>query len=338
MLRAVIKDKQTAVVEEAACPHPRENEMVIKVESALTCGSDKISWCSGNPVSIGREFSGTVYEVGAEVSKFQTGQAVMTTCCSSCHRCDFCRRGKESYCANFDKHGAAHGMAQFVLLPADVVAYNTFIKPESLSFTKAAFLEPLSLVMHSLNQLTIHDEDTVVILGSGALGLLQLLAIKAAAAPRSIILVDTEANSLNLARQLGASHTINFREENLQDAVSRYTDNYGAQIIIENANVPESWDCMLSLASKAATLLTCGGCPSDHLLQLDATRVHYDQMTILGSCNYSSKDVEQAQRLLISGAVDPQPLVTSSLPLQDINKAFRQLTSGEGIKFAILPN
>ncbi|MDO5295706.1 MAG: zinc-binding dehydrogenase [bacterium] len=338
MLRAVINNKQNAVVEEVPLPQPQDNEIVIKIASALTCGSDKISWCSGTRLAIGREFSGTVHAVGANVHKFQVGQAVMTTCCSSCHKCDYCLRGKESYCANFDDHSAIHGIAQFVLLPADVVAYNTFLKPDSLSFTQAAFLEPLSLVMHSLNQLTIHNEDTVVILGSGALGLLQLLAIKATASPQRIILVDTENHSLYLARQLGADHTVNSHEENLQEAIKRYTQNYGAQIIIDNANVPESWDCMLSLASKAATLLTCGGCPSEHLLQLDATRVHYDQMTILGACNYSSQDVAQAQRLLASGALDPQPLVTASLPLTDINKAFQELSLGEAIKFAIIPN
>ena len=338
MLRAVIKDTQKAVLEDVPIPQPQEGEIVIKVASSLTCGSDKIAWLNGAPVPIGREFSGIVHTVGAKVSKFKPGQPVMTTCCSSCHSCDFCRRGKESYCANFDNHGVCHGMAQFVLLPADVAAFNTFIKPENLSFTQAAFLEPLSLVMHSLNQLTIHPNDTVVVLGSGAIGLLQLLAIKATAAPKRIILVGTENYYLRLASELGADHTVNSHEEDLCLAVKRYTQDYGAQIIIDNANVPESWDCMLSLASKAATLLTCGGCPSDHLLQLDATRVHYDQMTILGSCNYSGADVQKAQQLLADGVIDPQPLVSASLPLTEINGAFQQLTAGAGVKYALIPN
>lgn len=337
MIRATVNASRSAVIEDVPIPQARPGEIVLKVECALTCGKDKLAWNNGEQTPLGREFSGTVHQVGAGVTKFAAGQAVMTTCSSSCHTCFSCQRGREGYCEHFADNATQHGMAQYAVLSPAVVEHNTFIKPANLSFVQAAFLEPLSLVMSDLRQLTIHPEDVIIIMGSGALGLLQLLAIKATASPKAIIMVGTNASHLQQARQLGADYTINAQSEDVEAAVKRYTADYGAQIVIDNANIPETWDTLMNLVSKAATLLICGGCPNEHLLELDTARVHYDQMTIIGSSNYSGTDVEQAYQLLASGCLDPSPLITASVPLAEVNEAFKRLAQGDSVKFAILP-
>ncbi len=338
MLRAVVNGKRHLECIEVAKPEPGPGEMVIEVKCALTCGSDKVAWINGNATPIGREFSGIVHSVGKGVEEFQVGQAVMTTYSASCHECSACARQHESYCDKFSVNAAEHGFSQYVKLAADVVKYHTFPKPDSMSFACAAFLEPLALTVHTLVQPVIKTEDTVVILGSGALGLLQLITLRKLYNPAQIILVSNEPLHLDLAQKLGATHVINAHGDNLRQIVRLYTDDYGAQLIIDNAGVPESWDSMLSLASKAATILTCGGCPSDYNLSVDATCLHYDQITFLGSCNYNRVDVLKAFDLLVSGQINPMPLITASLPIQDLDSAFSKLANGEGVKFAIDPN
>ncbi|MBQ7568589.1 zinc-binding dehydrogenase [bacterium] len=341
MIYASIKDQQNAILEEAPIPQPQEDEIVVKVACALTSENDRRAWASGADTAIGSAISGTVHAVGAKVSKFEVGQEIMCARSGSCHKCGNCLRQREHYCDSFDKNAIQHGLAQYALLSADVTEYSTFAKPDSLSFAKAAFLEPMSQVMHGLRQLTIHPDDTIVILGGGTLGLLYLLAIKATAQPQSVILVSTKQQHLEIASRIGADYAdymVNPSEENLQEAIMRYTNGYGAQIVIDCAGTPEVWESMLGLASKAATLLFSGGFSSGYKLQLDTTRVHYDQMTLIGACNYSSEDVAEAQRLLASGEINTQHLISGTLPLSEINSAFRKLTADGAITFAITPN
>ena len=337
MLRATVNEKQSIITEEAPIPQPQDGEMTVRVECALAGAGGGAAGGEGSSRSLACGLSGTVHSAGAGVTAFRAGQQVMFTLGCGCHECPACERGNEGCCGSYARNTVRYGMAQYVLLPAAVVRYNTFLKPDSLSFAQAAFLDPLARLLNGLRRIRIGGDDTVVILGSGYLSLLLLRTLKAAVRPRAVAVCGIGEHRLQKARELGADYTIDPQKEDLTAAVMRITEGYGAQAVIDTASIPAAWDSMLGLASKAASLLFCGDGPSGHKLQLDATRVHYDQMTLCGVCGCSSADALKACELLSQGTVDPAPMIGASFPLAEAGSAFLRLTDGQDTVCTVIP-
>ena len=126
-----------------------EGEILVKVESALTCGTDVKTYRRGHPVLIksvpsgfGHEFAGIVSKTGKGVTKFKVGDRVVAANSAPCGKCFFCRRQEYNLCENLDLLNGAY--AEYIVIPKRIVEKNTLILPESLSFDKAAFCEPFS--------------------------------------------------------------------------------------------------------------------------------------------------------------------------------------------------
>ena len=147
---------------EIEIPQISSDEVLVKVETALTCGTDIKTYNRGHPVLIktvpsgfGHEFSGTIEEIGGNVSGFYKGQRVVATNSAPCEQCYYCKIEKFNLCENLDLLNGAY--ADYIRIPKQIVKHNLLPIEDHLSFEEAAFTEPLANVVHGVEKSDIKE-------------------------------------------------------------------------------------------------------------------------------------------------------------------------------------
>ncbi len=326
---------------EIPMPTPAKGELIVKIESSLTCGTDLKAYRRGHPkmpmpTPFGHEFSGTIIDAGSSANGYHEGDAIMGAPTAPCGDCYYCRRRLENLCPLTMREWLMGAYAEYIKIPRRIVEKNMFIKPAFLSFEEAGFLEPLACVIHGIEPLHIFPEDTVLIIGAGPIGLLHVLMAKIKGAHK-IIVAGKHEQKLQMATELGADFVINTVTENSAETVQEITKGYGANWIFECTGLPAVWEESISLASKGATIILFGGCPPDTKIMADTARLHYDEISLIGSFHYTPGDVKKAYQLLVEKQIEVSKLITAKYPLDYLRKAFDLLLEGKGIKYAIRP-
>ena len=315
--------------------------MVLKVEAALTCGTDMKAFRRGHPkmpmpTLLGHEFSGTVEEVGSGVTRFKVGDQVMSVHSAPCNSCFFCLRAQQNLCESIMGTKILGAYAEYIKLPRHIVEQNAFIKPPGLSFTEAAMLEPLACVIYGLEQFPAGRGDTVVVIGAGPVGLLQAAALREYGV-KKVILAGRHSIRLDAGLALGADTVIDVDKSDLLKEVLAETGSRGADLVIESTGRPDVWESTLSMVRKGGNVLLFGGCPEGSRACFDTTRLHYNEITLKGVFHFTPSAVKKAYEMLSAGKIDVRPLITAELPLKELPRAFEMLIAGEGIKYAIIP-
>jgi L-iditol 2-dehydrogenase len=321
-------------------PSPSRGEILIRVKAALTCGTDLKAFQRGHPLIpmpsvFGHEFSGIVEEVGSGVKGFSKGMEIMAVHTAPCGRCYFCKRNFYNLCEDIMKTKVLGAFAECILLPKHIVKYNVFIKPKSLSFSEAAFLEPLSCVVHSINSVKISPGDIAVIIGAGPIGLLHLILLKSM--KMKVCVIEKQKMRLKKALEEKADIAINPQKEDAYKKIMMFTKNKGADVVFECTGVPEVWEDSVRFVRKGGTIVLFGGCKPGTQVTYDTGRIHYDEITLKGAFHYNPSDVAQAYKLLSHGKIKVAGLISGEYPLHDLKKALDLLAAGKGIKYAIIP-
>jgi len=309
-------------------PKPSYGEVLVKIKAALTCGTDLKAFRRGHPVIpmpgvFGHEFSGIIGETGKGVKGFKEGEEVMAVHSAPCLRCGYCRKKLYNLCGNIMDSKILGAFAEYILLPSHIVKQNLFYKPEHLSFAEAAFLEPLSCVVHGMTSLDINKGDHVLVIGAGPIGLLHLLLLKEKGA--KVAVMDKHGEKLRTAVKLGADYT------DISD------DFIGFDYVFECTGMPEVWEASVNYVRRGGTITLFGGCKSGTTVTYDAGRLHYDEITLRGVFHYTPSDVRKAYDLLRKRSIDVTPLISGKYSLKQTQKAFEKLAKGKGIKYAIIP-
>ncbi|MBI5026437.1 MAG: zinc-binding dehydrogenase [Nitrospirae bacterium] len=325
---------------EIETPRPSEGEILIKIKAALTCGTDLKAFKRGHPLIpmpgvFGHEFSGVIAEVGLRVNDFKKGMEVMAVHSAPCGECPFCRKGLHNLCEKIMDTKILGAFAEYILLPPHIVRQNVFQKPDSLSFEEAAFLEPLSCVVHGINSVSLSGEDTALIIGAGPIGLLHIMLLKTMGL--RVIVLGKRKERLKKAAEQGADLVIDADEGNADKAIKDFTKGLGADIVFECTGLPEVWETSIWLARKGGTVVLFGGCKEETTVVYDTKRLHYDEMTLKGIFHYTPSDVKKAYKLLCDGSIKVRGLISDSYPLDNLKTALERLIRGEGIKYAIIP-
>lgn len=328
-------------IRETPVPKPESGELVIKVQTALTCGTDLKAFRRGHPkmpmpTPFGHEFSGVIADAGQSVNGWREGDAIMGVHTAPCGDCYYCRRNLENLCPVTMETMLLGAYAEFIRVPRRVVELNTFHKPDSLSYEEAAILEPLACVVHGITPLQIREDDTVLIIGSGSIGLLHILMARQKGAHK-VIVAGKHEQRLRLAKLLGADFIIDASKEHTGEMVRELTRGYGANWVFECTGRPAVWEQTVDLAAKGGSIILFGGCPSGTKVPIDATRLHYDQITLIGTFHFTPRDVAEARRLLVENRLDVSKLITDRFPLDELSRVFGLLMLGEGVKYAIQP-
>lgn len=333
---------EPGVLEQREVPVPEvaPEDILVRVGAALTCGTDVKTYRRGHPkipppTLFGHEFAGDVAAVGEAVTDFEPGMRVVAGNSAPCNECFYCKHGQHNLCDELIVNLGA--FAEYVRVPGPIVRQNTYRIPDHLPYRHAALMEPLACVVHGQDVLKIQPGETVMIVGAGGpIGLMHLqLALRQGAA--QVIAVDLSDERLEVADALGATRIVNPEREDAAAVARDMTDGRGADVTIESAGAKAAWLTAVDAVRKGGRVLWFGGLPSGTEIEVDAGRVHYDELTLIGPYHLTPLDCFRALRLIEGGVIDPEPLITHEKPLDQLEEALQMVIRGECIKTAIIP-
>lgn len=315
-------------------------DLLVRIRTALTCGTDVKTFKRGHPkydppTLFGHEFAGDVVATGRDSQGFKVGMRVVAGNTAPCNRCYFCKRGQPNLCDNLLVNLGA--FAEYIRIPGPLVRQNTFVLPDHLSYREAAIIEPLACVVHGQDLLEIQPGESVAIVGAGGpIGLMHLqLALRQGASP--LIAIDINDMRLAIAQKLGATQIVNSASEDPVEEVRASTGGRGADVVIECAGVKDAWLTALDVARKGARVQWFGGLPGGTQVEVDSTRVHYDELTVFGVYHLTPLSLERAFRLVCDGVIDANALITHQVRLQELESGLRMMMEGRSVKVAVLP-
>lgn len=327
--------------EEVKIPELQEGEILVKVETALTCGTDVKTFKRGHPVLIktvpsgfGHEFAGTVYKVDEAVTNVAVGDRVVCANSAPCGECFYCKKGQYELCENLDLLNGAY--AQYIKVPRRIVEKNTLILPDNLPFKLATFTEPLANVCHGIAKTPIKEGDIVGVIGIGPIGLMFCALAKLKGA--KVIAMGRNPLKLKLAKEFAnADVVIDLKKyPDPKDFILDCTiEGRGLDVAIECVGLPEIWEKMFSLVRKGGCVHFFGGCASGTSINLDTRRLHYDEVSIISSFHHTPKYFKEALELIATGQVDVEKLITKRMDMKYARKAIEMHRDGEAIKILL---
>jgi L-iditol 2-dehydrogenase len=329
-------------VEDVQVPKVGEGEVLVKVKTAMTCGTDLKIFQRGYvekviklPTIFGHEWAGEVVEAAEGLQWPTKDMRVRAGNSAPCLRCIMCQKGKYNLCENMLWLWGAY--AEYIKVPAQMVLVNMQEIPEHVSYEEAAIAEPLACVLHGLEEARLKLGDSVAIIGAGPIGLLHLLTAKKIGVSK-VIIIDLVEERLNAAERLGADETINADKVDAVERVQRLTAGYGVDAAIEAIGLPATWEQALKLVRRGGTVLEFGGCPPGTEVEINAEMLHYGEQPILGAFHATPLHFRKALNLIASRSIDVRPLITRRMRLEEIARAFEILTTSKSeIKIAVNP-
>jgi D-arabinitol dehydrogenase (NADP+) len=325
-----IQKPKKVILTNREIPRPMPEEVLIKVMASGICGTDlhifNGKYLGDYPVIPGHEFSGVVMEVGDLVSEFKVGDRVAVEPNIACDHCENCLNNRQNFCKNWQAIGVTlpGGMEQFVTAPEKAV-FNI----GDLPFDNGAFVEPLSCVIHGIERAEIRLGDKISILGAGPIGnlLFQMARIQGAS---HITMLENNPIRVDLAKQLGADAVVSKIDDLEQDCYD---------IVIDATGVISLMNRTIEFARKGGTVLLFGVPPAGKNLDMDAFMIFEKGLNILSSYT-SVRNSLQAIRLIQSGLIKVDPLMSHHLPLKDLPAAFQMIESRDPTvkKVIMLPN
>lgn len=330
MESVVIRKPKEIFVMEKEIPEPGPGEVLIQVMASGICGTDlhiyRGEYLGDYPVIPGHEFSGVVTATGSQVTRFNFGDRVAVEPNIACENCSHCLNNRQNFCLNWQAIGVTlpGGMEQYVTAPEKAV-----FSIGNLPYEQAAFMEPLSCVVHGVERAHIDLADKVAILGAGPIGdlILQMACLQGAA---HITLLENNPGRAELACQLGADQVVN-RMEDLQ--LNTY------DVVIDATGVIPVMNRAIDFARHGGTVLLFGVPPSGKNMEFEAFKIFQKGLTLLSSYT-SVRNSFQAISLLQTGQVQVEPLISHRLPLKELPRALEMIESHDPAvkKVIILPN
>jgi L-iditol 2-dehydrogenase len=327
--------------EDVAPPRPEAGGLVLRVDAALTCGTDVKTLRRGHPVMIprvptvfGHEFAGTVSAVGAGPTPFREGDRVVAANSAPCGRCPSCAGGRANLCEDLLFVNGAYG--EYIALPPRLVAANTVRLGPALPAARAAFAEPLACALLAIERAAVQAGHTVAVLGHGPLGC--LLAMVAAARGARVLMVGRAGWRLQRVRALGLWEVLDARASpDLVAEIRGRTEGRGAEVAIDATGRPEVWEQAVEGVARGGCVVFFGGCAPGTAIRLDTRRVHYEELALLGAFHHSPDTIRRAVSLLDSGAIAPDRLITHRMPLEEVPAALALMAASEALKVLIEP-
>ncbi|MGI8992471.1 MAG: zinc-binding dehydrogenase [Bryobacteraceae bacterium] len=342
MIAAVLYGKEHLQVEPVAIPTIDSGDILVRVQVALTCGTDVKVFRRGYharmivpPAVFGHELAGDVVAVGRDVKRFVTGQRVVAANSAPCDHCFFCRRGRHNLCDDLLFNNGAY--AEYIRIPARIVERNTYEIPAEISYQDAALVEPLACVLKGLEDTSVQAGDTVTIIGLGPIGMMFVRLAKLHGA--RVIAVGRRKTQVDRAAAMGADEVISTENNpNPVEAVRRLTGGRGTDIAIEAVGKPETWSWAVEMLRRGGTVNFFGGCPSESQVQLDTNLLHYSEITCRASFHHTPLHIEKALEIIANGDVTARGFVNREEPLTNLLEVMRHLMSHNGhLKTAIFP-
>jgi threonine dehydrogenase-like Zn-dependent dehydrogenase len=333
MKAAVMEEPNRLVVKQVPVPEIGEDEVLIKVKYTGICGTDWSIYTGKYsadklPLIPGHEFSGTIVQLGRKARNLKEGDPVTADINMSCGTCYYCRKGNKLMCPEFTQLGihTNGAFAEYVKAPWELVHKL----PANLDMLKGAFIEPTSCIIHSSKAMKIQIGSSVAILGA-RLGLLHAAVARlCGAAP--IIVVGQSRRRLEIAKRLGADHVIS--ADKVKDpvaAVKELTEGRGADYVIESVGTPQTYEQAFRMVRPGGTVAAFGITGDKDTITVYPFDLVLGEKTVAGSCAGVGNDWTDAIVLLQYGRLDPSPLFSMIVPLEELEPALKELRENKNL-------
>ena len=312
------------VVGEKVLPEVGPGEVLIKVAYAGVCGSDMIIYQGVHPrakapLVMGHEFSGTIVKGHSTLA---AGTPVTVYPLLSCGHCDPCKNGYPHVCNTLKLIGidCDGGMADYVKVPEDKVLPI----PADLSLKLGAFIEPVAVGVHAVSRSGYKPGDTAVVYGAGPIGLCVAACLKYFGASQ-VLIIEANPHRLDVARQLGFT-TIHAAQDDIRAKVLDYTNGLNADLAFDCAAHPSVHSTILEILRVQGTGIVVGSYKKP--AEVDLLKIEFKELTLIGTRVYERRDFEVAIRILQSGRIDFDRILTVA-PSAEAPQQFANLLSGQ---------
>jgi L-iditol 2-dehydrogenase len=323
------------VVERRPVEALRQKDVLVRVGYCGVCPWDLRAYLGKSssvhfPVRFGHEVSGVIEAVGEGVKELAPGDRVLVDVIRRCGKCVPCRRGFENHCENSDY--SRGGFAEYIVAPAE----NIFCLRDSTPLIEAALAEPLACIVRGQQRINASAGDTALVVGCGPLGLLHLQLLKSCGA--TVIAFDLIDERLETAIEFGADAVANPTRDDLEQIVKSWTEGFGVDVaIIANGEI-EAVRQTLPLLGFGGRLLLFAGVHPKTEMGLDPNYVHYREILITGSSDYTRAEFQRALQLIEDGAIQLRPLISDVYSLAEIEQALSTVERCDGLKVVICCN
>lgn len=324
---------------EIEMPEPGPGEVRVRVAGCGLCHTDLhyldhgVRTFKEPPLVLGHEAAGTIDALGTDVSDRFEGDRVLIPAVLACGRCRYCRKGRENLCERLVMLGnnIDGAYAEFVVVPASELVPM----PDELPLEKACVIaDAVSTPYHAVkNRGRVRVGDAVAVVGCGGVGLNVVQC--AVAAGGQVIAIDVNADRLAIARELGASETIDpTGTDRLDKHVRKMTDG-GVDVAFEAIGSPQTIELAFSLLRRGGRLCVIGYATEP--VPLSAAKLMYYELEVVGSLGCGAGLYPEIVDLVRTGVLKLDPIVSGTLPLEEIHTAFDRLRNGEGVRWVVTP-
>ena len=331
-------------LKEIDVPSYGDGDILLKVKAAAICGSDIRMIYNGykgvsreTPRTYGHEIAGVIEACGKNVTKeYRPGDAVAVAPNMGCGVCDMCVSGNTHLCAEYKAFGINMdgGFAEYVVVPEIAVRQGNLVKisvNEKFSFSKAAIVEPLSCVFNGFEKLNISPNDSVLIIGSGPIGIMHAMLARMAGASK-IIVNDLSESRLKTVAEFDPFF-VTYCGDDLKGFVKDQTGGRGVDVCITACPAPSAQAMSLELMAMNGRINFFGGLPAGKdRVELLTNLIHYKQLVVTGSARASLRQYRTCMRLVESGVLDIDRIVTAEYPLEKYEEAISNARQGIGLK------
>ena len=346
MKAALYSGPENLQIIEVPTPVPTDHEILIRVHSCATCGTDAKIFKHGHPrlkppQIIRHEIAGEIVEVGKSVSGYSIGDRVQVIAAIPCGTCWLCSSGRMTICGNQLSMGYQFpgGFAEYMVIPQEVIRVNGVNKiPNNLSYDEAAVTEPLACVLNAQRILNIGPLDSVLVTGAGPIGCLHVRVARALGA-KKVFLADINGGRLKKSADVVKPDAVfDMSTQSLEAEILKVTDGHGPSAIITAAPAAAAQEMAISMVAPGGRVSFFGGLPKDSpYIQCDANIVHYKEVTLYGANGSSPQQNLDALNMIASGQVKVSDLITHKVSLSDVQLAIDAVLSGEAIKVVVNP-
>lgn len=330
-----ITDERQMAVVETDMPQMQPNEVMLKLEYVGFCGSDLSTYLGRNPmvnmpVIPGHEVGAVIEKVGADVPEgLQPGMVVTVNPYTNCGKCASCRNGRVNACQNNQTLGVQRdgAMREYISL-----SWEKIIPAGQLSTRTCALIEPMSVGFHAVSRAQVTDIDVVMIIGCGMVGMGAV--VRSALRGATVVAADIDDEKLDLARRMGAAHTINTMTENVHERLMEITSGFGPDVIVEAVGSPITYQMAVNEVAFTGRTVCIGYAKTDVSFQ---TKFFVQkELDIRGSRNAQPSDFRAVINYLKRGTCPVDELITKVVNPEGAGEAMKQWAENPGKVFRIL--
>lgn len=326
MKALLLKAPHKVEMVEVETPRPGPSEVLVRVSRAALCGSELLAWHGRHfaripPVITGHEMSGVVTELGPLVTGLAVGTRVAVMPQKGCQVCGWCISGQTNLCERRVMLGFqawSGAFAEYVVAPAALL----YPVSNALTDEQASLVEPLAVGVHAVRRLGVKSGESLLVLGSGAIGLSVVLAAREAGAT-TIIASDLYDFNLKLALKLGATHTHKATEEPVKDVISELTNGVGVDHAVLAAEASGLVEQAIRSVRRQGHLAVLAS--YDEAVPVPLQLLKSRETILMGSVTYTAEDFLRAQQLAEAHPNAVNAMITHVMPLAEAGKAFEMM-------------